>query len=311
MATPNSITKSEAQAQAEALALAANAPVQTGLADVALGSSNFSDEIGRDDELIRLNTLLQSALSPEEGEAGTPSADPDEIARILNEIRRAGKGGEFKNIDELITGRSGQAIDLLRQGSAEQLRLARLGTEAGVAPLEAQIDLRALEEQQSILGQRGLAEQEAAISNIPVSAFNRELQRRQRQQLTRGAAASGELGGGATIAAGSQLAGAQQSDVIQRRLAELEPLAKASRGLSSTVSQLREQGRVGEAQLQSGLGTQVSNIRLGVVAPQIQSRISEAELSGLRGIASAQRSGQTAQQLAGLAGVFAGQTSGG
>lgn len=243
-------------------------------------------------------------VSEFDAELADPGTSGKRRRQILREINRR-VTGNFNNIDKLIRVRTPRAIDILEEGSAEQLRLAREGAQAGIAPIQEQIDLRALEEQQSILGLRGSGAQQQAISNIPVSEFNQELQRRQRQQLLRGASAAGELGGGATIAAGSQLAGAQQADVIQRRLAELEPLVKASRGLSSTVSQLSEQARVGEAQLQSALGTQIGNIRLGVVAPQIQTRLNEAELSGLRGIASAQRKGQTAQQLAGLAGIFA------
>lgn len=260
------------------------------------GGGDFGGEAG--------NVSSGQPLTETSNLAGT---DPNRILEILAQLDDGTGNSDFEDIDDLITGRSGQAIDLLTQGSNEQLRLSRAGTEAGAAPLEALQDFRAFDEQQAILGLSGQAAQEAAIGNIPVSQFDQELNRRQKQQLLRGASASGEIGGGATLAAGAQLAGAQQSDIIQRRLADLEPAVTASRGLASSISGIREQGRVTEAGIQSGLATQAANIRLGVVAPQIQSSLNEAELSGLAGISSAQRSGQTATQLAGLAGIFAGQ----
>jgi len=287
-------------------------------ADTALGSVAFADQpqfnnqtqlsaSQASDFTGQLNTALQGT----ETEGGEIEQDPRAVLAALEGIQQAASPDQFKNIDQLITSRTDPALDILQQGSSEQIRLLREGARAGIDPLASQIDLRGLDEQQSLLGLRGQDAQRSAISGIPVSQFDQELQRRQRQQLMRGANAAGEAGGGATIAAGAQLAGAQQSDIIQRRLAQLEPLVKTARGLSSSVSQLSEQGRVGEAQLQSALGTQMGNIRMGVVAPQIQSRLAGAELSGLQGIASAQRKGQTAQQLAGLAGIFAQSYGGG
>ena len=215
-------------------------------------------------------------------------------------------GSQFESIDDLISSRTPEALGILNQGSEEQLRLARLGTQAGLAPLQEVDDLRAFEEQQSILGQRGEEAQEFAIGNIPESQFDTELRRRQQQQLMRGAAASGEAGGGATLQAGQQLAGAQQANFIQQRLAQLSPLVAASRGIRSTMSGLSEQGRVGEAQIQSGLGTQLANIRLGAAAPQIASIQRGAELSGLQGISSANQQASRNNQLASLAGTLAG-----
>ena len=212
---------------------------------------------------------------------------------------------QFTSIDDLIQQRTPEALGILNEGSEEQLRLSRLGTEAGLAPLREVDDLRAFEEQQAILGQRGAEAQEFAIGNIPESEFDTELRRRQQQQLMRGAAASGEAGGGATLQAGQQLAGAQQANFIQQRLAQLSPLVSASRGIRSTMSGLSEQGRVGEAQIQSGLGTQLANIRLGAAAPQIESIQRGAELSGLQGISSANQQASRNNQLASLAGTLA------
>lgn len=209
-------------------------------------------------------------------------------------------------VDELITSRTPQALNILQQGSAEQLRLQREGQLEATRPLEALLDDRAFQEQQALLGLQGQAAQEQAIGNIPVSQFDQELQRRQRQQLLRGAAARGEVGSGATLEAAGQLAGAQQANLISRRLAQLEPATTLQRGLRGALSQIGESGLSQQAQTQFGLGTQLANIRLGATAPQIQGVQEQAELSGLRGIASAQRQGQTQQQIAGLIGQLAG-----
>lgn len=214
--------------------------------------------------------------------------------------------GGFQSVDQLIEARTPQALNILQQGSGQQLGLSRQATQAALEPLQQVDDLRAFEEQQAILGLRGGEAQEQAIGNIPVSQFDQELQRRQQQQLTRGAAASGELGGGATIQAGQQLAGAQQANIIQQRLAQLEPLAALSRSVRGDASSIIEQGRVDEANIQQGLGTQMANIRLGATAPQIQGVQDAAEISGLQGISSAQQKAQTNAQLASLAGSFFG-----
>ena len=215
-------------------------------------------------------------------------------------------GGNFGSVDDLIAARTPQALSILQQGSQDQLDLSRQATQAGLAPLQQVDDLRAFNEQQAILGLNGQQAQQQAIGNIPVSQFDQELQRRQQQQLTRAAAAAGELGGGATIQAGQQLAGAQQANLIQQRLAQLEPLAALSRSVRSDMSNIIEQGGVNQANIQQGLGTQMANIRLGATAPQIQGITDAAELSGLQGISSANQRAQTNNQLASLAGTFFG-----
>jgi len=214
--------------------------------------------------------------------------------------------GGFESIDQLIAARTPEALGILQQGSDKQLALSRQATQAALDPLQRVDDLRGFNEQQAILGLQGQEAQERAIGNIPESQFDQELQRRQQQQLTRGAAARGELGGGATIQAGQQLAGAQQANIIQQRLAQLEPLAALSRSVRGDASSIIEQGRVNEANIQQGLGTQMANIRLGATAPQIQGIQNAAEISGLQGISSANQRAQTNNQLASLAGTFFG-----
>jgi hypothetical protein len=200
--------------------------------------------------------------------------------------------GGFASVDDLIRARTPQALSILQQGSNRQLGLSRQATQASLDPLQQVDDLRGFQEQ--------------AIGSIPVSQFDQELQRRQQQQLNRGASARGELGGGASIQAGQQLAGAQQANIIQQRLAQLEPLAALSRGVRGDMASVIEGGAVNEANIQQGLGTQMANIRLGSTAPQIQGIQNAAEISGLQGISSANQRAQTNNQLASLAGTFFG-----
>lgn len=230
-----------------------------------------------------------------------------EYREELDQSTQSSTGSEqFASIDDLIRKRSPEAIGILREGQQDQLRLAQLGQQAGIAPLTAAMDMRPYEEQQALLGLRGREAQEQAIGGIPVSEFDRELQKRQRQQLRRKTAAAGEVGGGASFVAQSQLAGAQQADFIQNRLNQLMPLIQLQRGLSQDVSRLQEQGLTEQANIEQGLGAQIGNIRLGSAADQIASRMESAELSGLRRIQDAKARAAQNQQLASLAGTIAG-----
>ncbi|MEE8598816.1 MAG: hypothetical protein V3S69_04795 [Dehalococcoidales bacterium] len=282
-------------------------PVQTTLGDVAFAPAQVGIDQSRLDELrAQLEIELANPDVSFVGDAQERVETPNERARALQQQIGRLEGGSFRDIDELITERAPEAIDILRSGADEQLRLARLARDETLAPLRQIDDLRAFEERQSLLGLRGQEAQEAAIGNIPVSEFDQELQRRQTQRLRRQAAASGELGGGASLLGQQQLAGAQQADIIQARLSELQPLVALSRGVRGDISTATEQGLAEEAQLQLALGTQVGNIRLGAAAPAIQSTQEQAQLRGLRGIASANQRNQALGTLAGLAGSFIG-----
>lgn len=255
-----------------------------------------------------LNQIQNQQIGQLPGSQGVPTSVATSLANVAIPAGvDLSREGSFKDVDALIQARTDPALDILRAGSDEAVRLSQLGQREGTESLERFADLAAFEEQASLLGLRGEEAQGAAIAGIPVSEFDRELQRRQQQQLLRGAAARGEVGGGATIVAGQQLAGGQQAEIIQRRLAELEPLVAAARSVRSTQAGIDEAARARQAQLQFGLGAQESNIRFGTTAPLIESRLQQAELSGLRGISRAQQQGQIATQLAGLAGQFAPQ----
>jgi len=215
----------------------------------------------------------------------------------------------FSSIDKLIEGRTPAAIDIATQGAEESKRLAELATGAGIDPLRQFTGTQAFDEQQALLGARGAQAQEQAIGGMPIAAFDQKLMDRQQAQLKRRASASGDLGSGATLEGVQQLGGAQRMQMIQQRLAELEPLVALSRGTRSTISGMEEAGGARQAQLSSGRGTQLANIRLGATAPLIQSQQQQAELSGLKKISTANTQGQVAQSLAGLAGQFAPQIS--
>ena len=211
---------------------------------------------------------------------------------------------KVRNIDQLIETRTPEALSLLEGGSQEAVRLSQLAQRAGTDPLQQFAGLGAFNEQQALLGTSGAAAQEQAIGNIPVSQFDRELQRRQTIGQQRQASAAGERGSGASLLGAQQLAGAQQADVIQTRLQQLQPLAQVSRGARTAISGIDEASRLRQADLQGQLGTQQAAIRFGTTAPLIESRLSQAELGGLQRIASADQRGEIAGQLASIAGRF-------
>jgi hypothetical protein len=230
--------------------------------------------------------------------------DPNSPNNFFTNQNFSSGDGNYQSIDELIQGRTPEALGILQQGNAQQLGLQRAATQAGLAPLNRMDDMRAFDEQQSLLGLRGEEAQQQAIGGIPISDFERELQMRQQKQQRRGAAARGEMGGGAAFQDAAQLAGAQQSNIIQQRLGQLEPLVALSRGVRSDMSGQLESGAVRQANIQSGLGTQQGNIRLGAGAQAVRGLQDRAEISGLQGIASANAQASRNNQLASLAGSF-------
>jgi hypothetical protein len=254
-----------------------------------------------------------SALGTTEGvlTGGLIPASTLEAAGIIGEdagtnVTAGQQGPQFQSIDELIAARTPEAIGLIEEGTTEALRLSEEAQRAARDPLQRFADLAAFEEQSRILGLSGEEAQREAIAGIPVSEFTRELNRRQRAGQIRRAVAGGDVSG-ASLLAQSQLGAQQQADIIQNRLAQLEPLAATARAARTTQSQIDEASRARQAQLLSGRGSQIANIRLGVAAPIISSLQQRAELSGLRGIASAQQQANVANQLAQAAGQLAPQ----
>lgn len=209
-------------------------------------------------------------------------------------------GGPSLTPEDIIAERTPEAVGLIEAGREEALRLSRLGAEQ-IDPLRRFGDLAAFREQQAILGLSGEEAQRQAIGGIPVSEAQQEMQRRQRETQIRQAAARGDISG-ASLMGAQQLAGTQQLQNIQGRLAQLEPLARIARGTRSTLSQQAEAARARQAQIIGGAGTQLANIRLGAAAPQIAGMQQQAQLSGLAGISAAQQQAQQQAQLAGLAG---------
>ena len=210
-----------------------------------------------------------------------------------------------QTVDDLVRSRTDPAIDLLQSGSDEAIRLSQLAQQAGTQPLDQFGGLQAFNEQQALLGALGDEAQEQAIGGIPLSEFDRQLQQRQRQRLLRQANARGELGSGATIESAAQLGGAQQLDLIQRRLQQLQPLVRLARNVRSTQAAINESLGASQANIEAGLGGQIANIRFGAAAPIIQGIQNRAERTGLQGIARSNERGQAVGQLSGIAGQFA------
>lgn len=256
-----------------------------------------------------LNPQTLAALAAQ-FQGQTPQA-PSTVRTALGGVEFGGVGtdvglGGVEDIDALIKARTPEALGLIRQGSAEQLRLAERAAGAQAGPLEQFGGLEAFRERSAILGLRGTTAQEQAIGNIPVSEFNRELNRRQRATQARTAFARGDVSGASLLGA-QNLAAGQQADIIQGRLGELDPLIAASRGVRSTLSGIDEATRARQAQILSGRGTQLADIRIGATAPLIEGTLQRAELSGLQGISAANQKAQIQNQLAALAGKFAPQ----
>ena len=207
-----------------------------------------------------------------------------------------------KSIDDIIKQSKPVAEDILRSGTESALNFSR-GSQANVEDSLSQfLNPQALEEQASLLGARGAGAQRAAIAGIPISAAQVEADRRERVAMQRRAAAGGELGAGSTMLASGQLAGQQQANRVANRIEQLEQLAGIDRQLIGDISRNRESELSRQAALQAGLGGQIANVGFGLAGPAVESIQTQAEISGLRGIASAKRSADNASAMANLAG---------
>jgi hypothetical protein len=237
--------------------------------------------------------------------SGSPASPAGPVATTLGDVNIGAPisitDDKYKNIDALIKSRTPQALDLIRGSSEEAMRLAELAGQEQRSPLESFLDSRAFDEQNALLGLSGAEAQQAAIGNIPVSEFDRELNRRQSAQQQRQAFASGDVSG-ASLLAGQQLGAQQQANIIQNRLSELEPLVSTERGLRTSLADIDEASRARQAQLLSGRGTQLANIRIGAAAPLIEGIQNRASISGLQTIADAQAKQGQLSALSGLAG---------
>lgn len=209
----------------------------------------------------------------------------------------------YANIEELVNARTPEATRLIGESTREALRLSDLASEQ-VDPLRRFGDLAAFEEQQALLGIKGPQAQAEALQSVSQSPAEREANRRQRETMLRQAAATGDVSGAAMLEAG-QLGAAQRLAMVKNRLAELEPLAAIARSTRAGLSQQAELARARRAQILSGRGTKLADIRLGAAAPMASSIQERAELSGLRGISDVQQQNQMLSQIAGLAGQYA------
>lgn len=207
-----------------------------------------------------------------------------------------------QSVDDIIRQSKPAAENILRAGTGSALDFSRQ-SQAGVEDQLSQfLNPQALEEQSALLGARGADAQRAAIAGIPISAAQREAERRQTIGLQRRAAAGGELGAGSTMLASGQLAGMQQADRVASRVEQLEQLAGIDRQLLGDISRNRESEMSRRAALQGGLGGQIANVGLGLAGSAVESIQTQADIAGLRGISKANQSAQNASSIANLAG---------
>lgn len=251
------------------------------------------------------DTRVPTALELRGGRRGNASVANAAQARLasINANAPSDTGEKFDSIDDLIRQRTPEAIDELDTGADKALYMNALASNLSNDVLSFQRP-EATREQNALLGLLGAEEQQQAIAGIPVSEFDRELQRRQQSQQQRQSFSTGDVSG-ASLLAQQQLGSQQQMGNIQRRLGELEPFAATNRGIATTQSGLAEQSGINNANIEMGRGIGTGNIRLGAAAPIVGSIMNNAEASGLQGIAAAQYKANTQNQLAQLAGNFA------
>ena len=280
----------------------------------------FDSVLGFADDIPYFEDVTASGISPflvggndDDEDSVNPYAPPKQKIRsnrlktdlgIFNTPGAATGIQGAESIDSLIFSRGPMARRLLRQGAKFSEDTSNQGFREARGLLRRFDNPDAAREQNALLGLLGANRQQQAINNIPVSQFDAELQRRQRETLARGASVTGDLGSGFGLQQAQNLGGAQRFETYQNRLAELEPLVATSRSVNSTLAGMEEARGARGAQIRTGLGTQLANINLGAAAPIIQANMQQANLSGLQGIAQSQQQGQVASQLAGLAGQF-------
>lgn len=207
-----------------------------------------------------------------------------------------------RSVEELIQFLGPEATGILGEGTQQAIDLTGQATQQAIGQLQPFAGTEAFREQASLLGILGPEEQAQALAGLQPTGVEQEQSTRQRRSLLRQAAARGEFGAGSTIQGLQGLAGAQEAQLLERRLGELEGLSGISRGALSAISGLEETGGSREAALLAGLGPQQANILLGSSAPIVQAQQQQAQLSALQGLASAQQKGQIAGQVANLAG---------
>lgn len=258
---------------------------------------------GRYDALVASGT--GSALLPSLPANYQPRRAGPTSARTFNGIDAGmlpNQKANAQSIDDIIRQSQPVAEDILRSGTNSALNFSRDSQQNVENSLSQFLNPQALEEQAALLGARGQGAQRNAIANIPVSAAQAEADRRQSVGLQRRASAGGELGAGSTMLAAGQMAGQQQTNRVANRVEQLEQLAGIDRQLMGDISRNREAEMSRQAALQAGLGGQIANVGMGLAGPAVESMQTQAEIAGLRGIASANRSASNASSIANLAG---------
>lgn len=207
-----------------------------------------------------------------------------------------------KSTDDLIKQVTPEAAGILKQGTTDALALNDQSLQSQLGMLSGFQNQGATSEQAALLGLSGQDAQGQAISNIPMSAAQREADMMQSEQLRRQAASSGNLQSGAGLLSQQNLGAEQQASRISTRLQELEGLAGIDRSIASNISSLYESGGGRATTLQQGLGSQLANVYLGTAPAAAQSIQTRAELQGLSKIGAANSNAALTGQLANLAG---------
>ena len=244
----------------------------------------------------RLGRGYGSVAPPISGPASAGTYNGIDFGMLPNQMANA------QSVDDIIKQSQPVAEDILRSGTGSALNFSRGSQQNVENSLSQFLNPQALDEQAALLGARGQGAQRNAIANIPVSAAQAEADRRQSVGLQRRAAAGGELGAGSTRLAAGQMAGQQQANRVANRVEQLEQLAGIDRQLMGDISRNREAEMSRQAALQAGLGGQIANVGMGLAGPAVESMQTQAEIAGLRGIASANRSASNASSIANLAG---------
>ena len=209
------------------------------------------------------------------------------------------------DIEEFVKATAPEAVRLLRGGVETAIEETEAGLALGKEALAPFGGMDAFRQQAALVGALGEEEQRRAIAGIPISAAERETSARQRRGLLRQAAAGGQLGGGAAIQGMQELGGAQEFGRIQRRIAELAPLAGSEREMAGTLSGMEEAAGTRIADLLAGRGPQEATLILGSSPAITAANQTRADISGAQAISNARMRGQLANQLSGAFSTYA------
>lgn len=205
------------------------------------------------------------------------------------------------SLEDFIRSQTPEVQRLISESGEQAVQLTGEGLDQAITGLTPFADLRAFEEEQALLGLSGEEAQRAAIAGIPLSEARLAAQESQLRTQARQQSALGSRGGGAALLAQGQLQGAQASENIMNRLAELGSLSDIARASRAQISGLTESARARQTALLGDIGSQTASLLLGTAPAITQARTSQAELAGLQDIARANQEAALLSQVGQLA----------